>query len=47
MFGGGKSDTQTVAGRQQAINTAYEKLVQAAEVSVIIYEQYTMFVHNV
>ena len=33
VFGGGKFDTQTVAGRQQAINTAYDKLVQDAEVS--------------
>lgn len=32
MHGGVKSDVQSVTGRQQAINAAYDKLVQTAEV---------------
>ncbi len=31
MYGGGRSDSSTVATRQQAINTAYDRLVQGAE----------------
>ena len=34
MYGGVKPDAQSVAGRQQAINAAYDKLVQTAEVCV-------------
>ena len=32
VYGGVKSDTQSVASRQQAINASYDKLVQTAEV---------------
>jgi len=36
VFGPVKSESHNVASRQQAITTTYEKLVQAAEVSVYV-----------
>lgn len=40
MYGGLKPDAQSVADRQQAINAAYDKLVQTAEVRYSMYITY-------